>query len=33
MAEQMLLSPQVKGSVIISNKLAYTSCLMSWQTT
>ena len=32
MTEQIFLSPQVKGSKIISNKLVYTSCLTSCQT-
>ena len=30
---QIFLSPQVKGSVFINNKLAYKSCLTSCQTT
>ena len=33
MVEQIFLSPQVKKSVIISNKLVYTSCLMRCRTT
>ena len=32
MVEQIFLSPQVKRSVIISNKLDYTRCLTSCQT-
>ena len=31
MVEQVFLSPQVKRSLIISNKLVYTSCLTSCQ--
>ena len=31
MIEQICLSPQVKRSVIISNKVVYTSYLTSWQ--
>ena len=33
MVEQILFSPQVKRSVVISNKLVYASCLTSCQTT
>ena len=33
MVEQIFLSPQVKRSVIISNKLVYAICLTSYQTT
>ena len=33
MVEQILLSPQVKRSVIITNRLVYTSCLTSCQRT
>ena len=29
MVEQMFLSPQVKGSLIISTKVVYTRCLTS----
>ena len=32
MVEQIFLSPQVKWNVIISNKLAYASCLTICQT-
>ena len=30
MFEQIFLSPQVKQSVIISNKLVYTNCQTNW---
>ena len=33
MAEQIFFSPQMKRSVIICNKLVYTSCLTSCKTT
>ena len=33
MVEQIFLSPQVKRSIIFSNKLVYTSCLTSYRTT
>ena len=33
MVEQIFLSTQVPQSVIISNKLAYTSCMTSFPTT
>ena len=33
MVEQIFISPQVKPSVIIGNKLVYTSCFTSCQTT
>ena len=32
MADQIFLSPQVKRSVIISNKVVYTSFVASYQT-
>ena len=31
--EQIILSPQVEGSVFVNNKLAYMSCLASCQRT
>ena len=33
MVEQIILSPQVEGSVFVNSKLAYTSCLASCQRT
>ena len=33
MVEPIFLSPQVTENVIISNKLVYIICFMSWQTT